>query len=84
MFSVTWHHDAAEELLELFFATDPNDRAEWNAAVHAIEHALSRDPEETGESRDDPYRIAFLGRFAILFAVYPDAQKVVIRNVWKT
>ena len=68
-FTVTWTREALRQLLDLWTsATDPDA---VDAATLRIDHTLSTDAHQQGESRIDPVRILFDPPLAVLFVADP-------------
>jgi len=81
-YTVRWVNSALADLTQLWL--DAQDRASITAAVHAIDEALSRDPLNCGESREEDRRIFFVAPLAITFRVDSDRRQVIVLDVWRT
>jgi hypothetical protein len=66
-YTVTWHHEAEDELTELWLVA--TDRNEITAAVRAIDVALGKDASEKGETVAEGLRSLIAPPLRILFAI---------------
>lgn len=80
MYTVLWKQTAQDRLTELWLAA-PN-RAEINASVEEIDHLLSVDPHNAGESRTEAIRVIFCPPIGAFFEIVDDDRKVNVLRVW--
>jgi hypothetical protein len=84
MYVVIWGSAALQELAALWVNADAELRAAITAATEEIDLALTRFPDDVGESRPDNRRIAFARPLGVLFRVRSSDRRVIITRVWST
>lgn len=80
MTQIIFRRPAFEQMDEII-RTHPSRAAEFATALQQLNAALTAGPEEAGESRDAPYRIAFFGNLTFRFRPAPDEGRVYIVRV---
>lgn len=79
-YTVLWSPSAKAELARLW--NEASDRAAIAASADLMDAALAVDPLESGESREDDFRIMFAQPLAIEFELKPDDRRVKVVAVW--
>lgn len=82
MFEVEWRPGALNELTNAWLAADGPGRQAITAAVRRIDHALSQNPLDTGESREGNRRIHFDAPLVVVFRVFEAARRVRVSATW--
>lgn len=80
-YTVFWTKKA-EEQLAVIWAAAP-DKSAVAEAADALDASLAIDPQGTGESRADGYRIEIHGVLAIIFAASEPDRTVSVVAVWR-
>jgi hypothetical protein len=75
MFAVVWSHEAFEQMNGIV-SRHPARKREFAAALHILAQLLNVSPAEVGESREEDFRILFVGPLVIDYRV-DDAQRIV-------
>lgn len=80
MFTVIWDHLAFDQMHAIIL-WNPDERDDIAASLKQVQNLLSSSPETTGESREDPLRLAFIDKLIVLFTVDPEEETVEILEV---
>jgi hypothetical protein len=81
---IIWQPTAFDHMNAIVRAA-PNRKDEFAAALRELSVALTTNPERTGESRDQPYRVAIFGELTFYFRPAPDESCVYVVwvRIWK-
>lgn len=82
MYQVSWTKSAQNELAGLWVESDSTVRASITTAAAEIDTLLSRSAGETGESRGDDRRIAFVPPLGMVFSVDEAQERAKVLHVW--
>ncbi len=82
MFRVAWLKSARDELGTAWTDADSELRQAITRSAHLIDQALSRSPEQCGESRSGTKRVAFFDPLGVEFRISAAERQVVVRRVW--
>jgi hypothetical protein len=77
---VFWIPEADIKLQKLIGEAEDSQAIKRTASE--IDHWLSRDPQEFGESRYENVRVAFIRPIAVQFEVLEDHPTVIVLDVW--
>lgn len=81
MFLVVWTDDGFNRMNDVI-RDNPSRKREFAFALRQINHQLSTDPENVGESREEnDVRIMFAGEVSVFYRVDTDEQTVEIGDV---
>jgi hypothetical protein len=80
-YTVVWRPEAEKELAGLW--VDAGDRNAVARAANSLDAALRKDPFDVGDEIDEPSYIAFLDPLAIIYDVFPDDLRVLVKAVWR-
>jgi hypothetical protein len=83
MYTVLWRPGAAEELTRIWIQSDSATRQSITSAAFQIDKALSKDPENVGESREGADRVCFVFPLAVSFDVIAPSKIVRVLRVWQ-
>ena len=78
MFEVDWRDEALSDLAEVWTAADGPVRQAITEAVQRIDDLLERDPLDTGEEREENYRIHFESPLVVIFQVFQAERRVLV------
>jgi hypothetical protein len=73
MFAVVWSHEAFEQMNGIV-TRHPARKAELAGALRTLAQLLSVSPAEAGESREDDFRILFVGPLVVDYRVDSEQQ----------
>jgi hypothetical protein len=81
MFEVQWRPEAQNDLAEVWMAADSPGRQAITAAVRRIDELLQSDPLDTGEGREETYRIHFQAPLVVIFQLFPAERRVLVEKI---
>jgi hypothetical protein len=81
-FTVVWKPAAERHLTEIWLSAP--DREAVARACNELDRALSRDPNDQGESREEGVRVTFAGPLGINFEVNEVDRQARVIAVWRT
>ena len=80
MFTMIWD-DRAFDQMHAIILWNPHRRPELSAALRTMTDALTQRADTWGESRDPPFRLAFIDDLSILFSVDMDDEVATVLEV---
>lgn len=81
-FRVIWRPEAEQELTDIWLGS--RFRSHVTEAASLIDEKLGRDPDSTGESRDESFRVVFSPPLGVRCYVDDVNRIVIVLSVWQT
>lgn len=79
-YKVLWKPDAERQLAAIW--NKSTNRNIITQSAHVIDKALATNPEESGESREEGFRILFESPLGVIYKVSAVDRRVVVAAVW--